>query len=150
MKVIYSIKCKTPGCYYNDVKNLVFYNVAYKAINQWINNKGVTMSYTRMIHDDSYNKFEIISNKGPKEEMEETFARIKFQSGLIKEHGINGCFMEDLLNIVITRLGNYQKGDFRCRENAFAITHIKTALAWLNRRTTDRISRGKVTKNAIR
>lgn len=70
------------------------------------------------------------------------YACVNFQNGAIKENGVNGCCNEDLLAIVIDRLQGFQSGDFKCRENAIALTHIETALIWLNKRTADRSSRG--------
>ena len=70
------------------------------------------------------------------------FAKVSFQSGPIKEFGVNGCHQEDLLAIVIDRLESFQKGNFRCRENAIAITKVQEALMWLNARTQKRIDRG--------
>jgi hypothetical protein len=67
---------------------------------------------------------------------------LHFQEGATKDVGVNGIFMEDLINICIDRLEHYQKSDFACRENAIAITHLETALLWLNKRTNDRIKRG--------
>lgn len=68
--------------------------------------------------------------------------QIDFQKGPIKEHGVNGCHHEDLLAIVLDRLQSFQSGDFKCRENALAITKIEEALHWLNHRTASRQSRG--------
>lgn len=65
-------------------------------------------------------------------------ASIHFQTGPIKEHGVNGIQNEDLLNIVIHRLQFFQHGKFACEENDMAITKLKEALLWLNKRTTDR------------
>ena len=70
------------------------------------------------------------------------YSRVKFQKGPVKENGINGCHQEDLLTIVIDRLESFQEGEFRCRENALAITKIQEALHWLNHRTEDRQKRG--------
>lgn len=64
------------------------------------------------------------------------FAIISFQNGPIKEAGVNGIHQEDLLAVVIDRLQSFQKGDFRCRENAIAITKLEECLMWLNSRTT--------------
>jgi hypothetical protein len=47
-----------------------------------------------------------------------------------------------LLAIVIDRLRGFQSGDFKCRENTVALTHIETALMWLQKRTRDRSARG--------
>lgn len=90
-----------------------------------------------------YNVREIGDNSG----IVESFARVKFQKGPVKENGVNGCFMEDLLAIVIDRLEGFQSGDFRCRENALALTKIQEAMHWLNHRTQDRQNRGVEGKN---
>jgi len=67
--------------------------------------------------------------------------RIKFQLGPIKEHGVNGIHNEDLLAIVIDRLQGFQAGDYRCRENAVALTKLEEAMMWLRKRTDDRAKR---------
>ncbi len=72
----------------------------------------------------------------------ENFAIVDFQNGAIEEAGVNGCHNEDLIAIVMDRLQHFQKGDFCCRENATALTHLEEALFWLNKRTNERIERG--------
>lgn len=67
---------------------------------------------------------------------------IHFQEGPIKEFGVNGITQEALLAIVIDRLRGSQEGQYRCRENAIALTHCEEALMWLQRRTVARIKRG--------
>lgn len=37
---------------------------------------------------------------------------------------------------------NFLQNSFPCRENAIVITHLETALLWLNKRTEDRKARG--------
>ncbi len=69
------------------------------------------------------------------------FATVRFQKGLIKENGVNGCHQEDLLAIVVDRLESFQAGEYACRENALALTKIQEAMHWLNHRTQDRIDR---------
>lgn len=70
------------------------------------------------------------------------FSTVKFQKGPVAESGVNGIFMEDLLQICRHRLQCFQSGDFACRENALALTKIEEALHWLNHRTADRQARG--------
>lgn len=53
----------------------------------------------------------------------------------------DGTTNEDVLRVLIDRL-NHLQSKFPCRENAIAITHIETALLWLEKRTTDRMERG--------
>ena len=67
---------------------------------------------------------------------------IHFQEGPIKECGVNGVCNEDLINMVIDRLEHFQDSEFRCRENALAITKLEEALLWLRKRTMGREQRG--------
>jgi hypothetical protein len=67
---------------------------------------------------------------------------VNFQNGPVKENGVNGCHNEDLIAIVIDRLQGFQSGEFKCRENAIAITKLEEALLWLRKRTMDREARG--------
>ena len=52
-----------------------------------------------------------------------------------------GTTNEEVLKVLIDRL-NCMNEKFPCRENAIALTHIDTALLWLEKRTADRKSRG--------
>jgi len=52
-----------------------------------------------------------------------------------------GAFIGDVLAAVISRLAFFQDSKFACRENAIALTHIETALLWLEKRTADREAR---------
>src|SRR5271155_737366 len=67
-------------------------------------------------------------------------AIILFQNGPIKEFGVNGVTQEALLAIVIDRLECFQRGQFACEDNAFALAHCKAALLELQRRTRARIA----------
>lgn len=67
---------------------------------------------------------------------------VHFQNGPIKETGINGVMDENLIAIVIDRLQGFQTGPYASRENALALTHLETAMLWLNRRTALREARG--------
>lgn len=55
---------------------------------------------------------------------------------------ISGILDTDLLEIVRDRLKCFQAGEFACRENACALTHIEEALMWMNKRVEDRAERG--------
>lgn len=70
------------------------------------------------------------------------FQQISFQKGPIKEHGVNGVHNEDLLAVVVDRLQCFQSGEYRCRENALALTKLEEALHWLRHRTQGRERRG--------
>lgn len=52
----------------------------------------------------------------------------------------DGTTNEELIGVIIDRM-NYLQAKFPCRENAIAITHLDTALLWLEKRTNDRIKR---------
>lgn len=67
---------------------------------------------------------------------------LHFQEGPVKEVGVNGITCEALVAIVIDRLRGFQCGNFPCRENAIALTHLETALMWMNKRTAARVKLG--------
>ena len=52
-----------------------------------------------------------------------------------------GTTNEEVLRVLIDRL-NVMNEKFPCRENSIALTHIDTALLWLEKRTADRKARG--------
>ena len=78
----------------------------------------------------------------------EPFARIKFQFGPVGEVGVNGCTIEDVIDVLVTRLEGFQRGPFRCRENALAITKLEEAKHWLLERTRKRQAQGVEGTNA--
>lgn len=67
---------------------------------------------------------------------------VLFQNGPINEVGVNGVTHEALMEILIDRLKGFQSGQYACRENAVALTHLETAKLWLAKRTLDRMARG--------
>lgn len=72
-----------------------------------------------------------------------TYTDINFQDGPIQStEDINGITNEALLAVVEDRLKGFQSGQFACRENAIALTHIQDALHWLHHRTRERVARG--------
>lgn len=65
----------------------------------------------------------------------------RYINGISKLVTVNdGTTNEEVLAVLIDRLHglNFK---FPCRENSIAITHIETALLWLNKRTADRKAR---------
>ncbi len=56
--------------------------------------------------------------------------------------GINGAFVEGVLNACIGRLRFYQDSKFKCEENDMALAHLYSAKAALQKRTDERESRG--------
>ena len=75
-----------------------------------------------------------------KDSVKETL--IDFQNGPVKETGVNGIFVEDLLTIAVARLEYFQSGEFPSELNEQAIKFIKAAHQILNERTRERIERG--------
>ena len=72
----------------------------------------------------------------------DTRTDIHFQKGpRAVESSFGGVLDVDLLEIVRDRLKHFQAGDFACRENACALTHIEEALMWMNKRVEDRAER---------
>ncbi len=69
---------------------------------------------------------------------------IGFQNGPISVdgNGVNGLTHEVLLSIVADRLRSFQKGEYACKANACALTHIEEAQHWLQQRTLERMRRG--------
>jgi len=78
----------------------------------------------------------------PQPNVVQELCEIKFQNGPIKESGFNGLSGEALLAIVEDRLKCFQAGQYACRENAIALTHIQEAMHWLHHRTNERLQRG--------
>lgn len=73
---------------------------------------------------------------------------ISFQHGARNEGGsTRGVLDTDLLEIVRDRLKGFQSGEFACRENACALTHIEEALMWMNRRVEERAERNVLGTN---
>lgn len=71
---------------------------------------------------------------------------IKWQNGPLgrgpDKYPPNGAFVEDVIHAAKTRIEYYNDSQFKCRENAMAITKLDEALLWLNKRTLDREERG--------
>ena len=67
---------------------------------------------------------------------------ITWQEGAIPDHGVNGAFVEDALEVVRDRIALLNEGEFRCRENSLAITAIEEAMNWCVRRRLNRLNEG--------
>src|SRR6266446_6206955 len=55
---------------------------------------------------------------------EEIVIHIKFQAGPIHERGVNGCSIEDVIDVLVERLRGFQNGPFQCGENEDAIRDL--------------------------
>jgi len=71
---------------------------------------------------------------------------IQWQNGPLAVSGSrlapNGAFVEDVIQVCITRIEFYQDSKFHCLENAAALGHLKAALEVLGERTKGREERG--------
>ena len=102
----------------------------------------LTTKYTKVLEEKDY-KYNAPHTFGVcKADDGHELERIHFQEGPIKECGVNGVCDEDLLIMVVRRLEGFQNSEFKCRENALALTHIEEALLWLRKRTMGRENRG--------
>lgn len=107
----------------------------------------ITQKYTGISHEDDIkfnapHHFKVFKVEENPEWPQEIIQEINFQEGPVKENGVNGVMNEDLIAMVISRLEHFQNSDYRCRENAVAITKLEECLMWLRKRTADRESRG--------
>jgi hypothetical protein len=62
--------------------------------------------------------------------------------GWLDAKGAGEEFVEGVIQAALGRLEFYQSTEFRCRENALAITKLEEALHWCQHRTAARESRG--------
>ena len=102
----------------------------------------LTTKYTKVLEEKNFKYNTPSTFKVVRKDDDESLVDIHFQEGPIKECGVNGCANEDLLIMVARRLEGFQNSEFRCRENALALTHIEEALLWLRKRTMGREARG--------
>ena len=72
---------------------------------------------------------------------ESPYLRIQFQNGPIKEHGVNGVQLPEVLRICLARYKMLNKS-FPCRENSLVITKLQEALMWDEERTAKRTQQG--------
>lgn len=62
------------------------------------------------------------------------------QSGPIKEFGVNGCQIDDVIAWAKAKIEEFNKA-FPCRENSVIITKLDEALLWSLKRKMDREKR---------
>jgi len=68
------------------------------------------------------------------------YITVMWQNGTIPDVGRNGCQVEEVLEVCLSRL-RHLNDQQDCRENSIAITKIQEAIMWLNQRTRDREER---------
>lgn len=82
------------------------------------------------------------SFNGAGEVYERGFVRVVFQQGIPTEVGVNGCRIQDVLEVAKERLEHYQSGKLACFENEEALHHINQAIRFLNERIERRQAQG--------
>jgi hypothetical protein len=76
--------------------------------------------------------------------VERPFIRVVFQHGHPNLVGINGCRLEDVIDVVVDRLLDFQGRDLACKENAEALEHLYLAREALVRRRRRREEQGVI------
>ena len=72
-----------------------------------------------------------------------SIAYVQFQLGPRGVEGsTTGCTTAALIAILLDHLEGFQAGDYRCRENALAITKLEEAVHWIKHRADARAKRG--------
>ena len=66
---------------------------------------------------------------------------IQLQNGAIKENGINGCQIDDVIELTKNIIQSFNNR-FPCYENSMIITKLDEALLWSLKRKLDREKRG--------
>ncbi len=78
---------------------------------------------------------------------ETEFIRVVYQHGHPNEVGVNGCRVEDVIDVAVKRLLDFQGRDLACKENAEALEHLYQAREALIRRRRQRESQGVLNTN---
>lgn len=66
--------------------------------------------------------------------------KFTIQSGPVKEVGVNGCQIDDVIAWAKEKIEEFNKA-FPCRENSVIITKLDEALLWSLKRKMDREKR---------
>ena len=71
---------------------------------------------------------------------EKSSVEFTIQSGPVKEFGVNGCQIDDVIAWAKAKIEGFNSA-FPCRENSMVITKLDEALLWLHKRKADREKR---------
>lgn len=71
---------------------------------------------------------------------EKSSVEFTIQSGPIKEFGVNGCQIDDVIRWAKEKIEGFN-AQFPCRENSLVITKLEEALLWSLKRKMDREAR---------
>lgn len=70
------------------------------------------------------------------------FIRLQFQDGVRSRVGVNGCQIEDVIDVLIERLEGFQTSILCCLENKYTIERLKEARMWQQERRRLRAEQG--------
>jgi hypothetical protein len=73
--------------------------------------------------------------------VDDTSVKFVGQHGPIREVGVNGCQIDDMIRFARCTIEEFNK-KVPCRENAIVITKLEEAELWLQRRMENRIRKG--------
>ena len=77
-----------------------------------------------------------------------SFIQVTWQDGTVPEVGVNGCQLQDVLEIAIERLRELN-AQFPCRENSITLTKLEEAAMWQEKRTANRREQGVEGQRAL-
>ncbi|MBL8067164.1 MAG: hypothetical protein JNM28_01825 [Armatimonadetes bacterium] len=80
--------------------------------------------------------------------VDQEFVKITFQHGDPAEAGVNGCRIEDVIDILVEKLLDFQGRDLTCEENATALYHLDLAREALLLRRRRRENQGLIGQRA--
>ena len=86
--------------------------------------------------DDKY----IVERGWPQVHGQKSSVEFTIQSGPIKEFGVNGCQIDDVIAWAKSKIEEFNKA-FPSRENALIVTKLDEALLWSLKRKMDREAR---------
>ena len=119
---------------------------------QWVDPKGdellfpamsehIARAYEMMEMNLERNKSFIEIQYPQADKWQPTVVKFFINHGPVKESGVIGCRIEDMLSFV-TCLYRSLNTSLKCKENDKAIEALEEAIYWQRRRTDDRVSRG--------
>jgi predicted ribosome quality control (RQC) complex YloA/Tae2 family protein len=85
---------------------------------------------------------ELLANVSAGRVVERPFIQVTFQQGLPQEVGVNGCRVEDVIEVAMARLEEYQLATLACEENEQALDALKHAKKALEERRRRRMEQG--------
>jgi hypothetical protein len=98
--------------------------------------------FTREVPAMSENMEKFRHLDGSEARVERPFINVVFQHGHPNEVGVNGCRIEDLIDVAVDKLLAFQGRDLSCAENSEALEHLYMAREALLKRRRKREQQG--------